>query len=70
VFKLALTGGTWQETVLYTFDSAGNGSYASLVRDAAGNLYVTNAFGGPASSGEAFEVQPWRLRAGAALPHR
>src|SRR5262249_50407393 len=50
VFKLARTGKTWTETVLYNFDFAGNpdGYFPSsgLVRDNAGNLYGTTSAGG------------------------
>ena len=50
--------GVWSETVLYTFDGAGNGSYADLVRDKAGNFYGTTEFGGPEFAGNVFEVTP------------
>jgi len=50
VFQLAPgTGGTWTETVLYSFGAnATDGSHpvASLIFDAAGNLYGTTADGG------------------------
>jgi uncharacterized repeat protein (TIGR03803 family) len=49
---------TWTEKVLYTVDNPGNGSYAGLVRDKAGNLYGTTEFGGPAFAGDVFEVTP------------
>ena len=45
-----------RETVLYTFDNPGNGSWASLTRDAAGNLFGTTVEGGSAFSGSVFEV--------------
>jgi len=57
-FELSKVGGVWTETVLYTFDNPGNGSYADLVRDKAGNLYGTTEFGGPAFAGNVFEVTP------------
>ena len=44
--------------MLYTFDGAGNGSYAGLTRDAGGNLYGTTGFGGPQASGNVFMVTP------------
>ena len=59
VFKLTKgTGNTWTQSVLYTFDGAGNGSYADLIRDSAGNLYGTTEFGGPNFAGDVFQVMP------------
>jgi uncharacterized repeat protein (TIGR03803 family) len=48
-------------TVLYNFDGASHGGdpYASLIRDAAGNLYSTVGYGGGTSfSGGVFQVAP------------
>ena len=39
-------GGTWTETVLYTFDHD-SAPWAGLIFDATGNLYGTTWFGGP-----------------------
>jgi uncharacterized repeat protein (TIGR03803 family) len=58
VYELSPSGGSWTESVLYTFSGSGNGSYAGLIRDPAGNLYGTNASGGPNSAGEVFKVTP------------
>lgn len=58
VYKLAPSGGSWTQSVLYTFSGAGNGSYGGLIRDAGGNLYGTNATGGPSSAGQVFKVTP------------
>lgn len=58
VYKLTPSGGSWTESVSYTFDGAGDGSYAHLVRDSSGSLYGTDASGGPQSAGEVFKVQP------------
>jgi len=60
VFKLDTTG---TETVLHTFASTdGAQPEASLLRDAAGNLYGTTAFGGSSACkngcGVAFELAP------------
>jgi uncharacterized repeat protein (TIGR03803 family) len=53
IFKLAppaQPGGTWTETVLYTFTGEADGAYPNaVIRDAAGNLYGTTAGGGDAS---------------------
>ncbi len=61
VFKLspsyvANTG--WQESVLYRFTGAADGSYpmGSLISDAAGNLYSTAAAGGASGNGAVFEL--------------
>jgi uncharacterized repeat protein (TIGR03803 family) len=52
-----------QETVLYSFCAKsgctdGEGPYAGLVMDAAGNLYGTTASGGAQGDGTAFELTP------------
>jgi uncharacterized repeat protein (TIGR03803 family) len=57
VFEVSSTG---QETVLYSFCSAsgckdGNGP-AGVIRDAAGNLYGTTAYGGANGHGTVFEL--------------
>jgi len=48
VFKLAPSGNSWKETILYNFSRApdGGGPSGDLVFDAAGNLYGTTAAGG------------------------
>ena len=52
--------GGWTETVLYSFGNGTDGAepYASLIFDAAGNLYGTTEYGGAYSYGTAFEVMP------------
>jgi uncharacterized repeat protein (TIGR03803 family) len=57
VFELAPDG---IETVLYAFTggSDGNDPYAGLIRDSAGNLYGTTAFGGARHYGTVFELAP------------
>ena len=59
VFKLLKLDNVWTENVLYTFDNAGNGSFAGLVQDVDGNLYGTTEFGGPQSAGNVFKVSPF-----------
>jgi len=56
--------GTWTETVLYSFLAGLDGAYplAGVAIDAAGNLYGTTLWGGPAgdtSGGVAFQYTPW-----------
>jgi uncharacterized repeat protein (TIGR03803 family) len=61
VFKLTpASGGGWTESVLYSFTGAGDGSNpsASLVFDAAGNLYSTATYGGSLGQGVVFELTP------------
>jgi uncharacterized repeat protein (TIGR03803 family) len=66
VFRLTLTGGYWQETVLMDFPSE-VGSLGGLIQDAAGNLYGVSTYGGitapcPATGllgcGTVFELSP------------
>ena len=59
VFKLSHAGGTWTESVLYSFsgpDGATPG--ASVILDAAGNIYGTTSLGGDFNSGTAFKLTP------------
>jgi uncharacterized repeat protein (TIGR03803 family) len=63
IFELsppAELGGSWTETILYTFAGAGNGynPNGSLVMDAAGNLYGTTNEGGQYNVGTVYEVSP------------
>ena len=55
VYKLDNTG---HETVLYTFTGGtdGNGPFAGVIQDSAGNLYGTTRGGGAANSGVVFRV--------------
>jgi|HubBroStandDraft_6_1064221.scaffolds.fasta_scaffold00022_4 uncharacterized repeat protein (TIGR03803 family) len=64
VFRLSpptTAGGSWTETVLYSFGSHPNdGQYpaAGLIFDQQGNLYGTTASGGAATWGTVFELSP------------
>src|SRR5271166_6101796 len=55
-------GGTWTETVIYTFGAGGNEDgivpLAGMVFDAEGNLYGTTSTGGSAGGGTVFELSP------------
>jgi uncharacterized repeat protein (TIGR03803 family) len=61
VYKLTpSSGGSWTETVLYTFTGFADGSnpQAGVVMDAAGNLYGTTLFGGDNQVGCVYKVSP------------
>jgi uncharacterized repeat protein (TIGR03803 family) len=63
VFELSpAAGGTWTERVLYSFNPPnhvdGTNPGASLVLDAAGNLYGTTEYGGLHGGGVVFELKP------------
>jgi len=62
VFELMpKAGGGWTETVLHNFKNNGRdgeGPYAGLIFDAAGNLYGTTASGGNYGVGTVFELTP------------
>ena len=67
VFKLSNSGGTWTETVLYSFAGGTDGEepVARLAMDAAGNLYGTTEAGGDPTCatlhgycGTVFELSP------------
>jgi uncharacterized repeat protein (TIGR03803 family) len=58
VFELSPMGGSWTETVLYSFTAHGDGAHplAGLIMDQAGNLYGTTA--GDPNPGCVFELSP------------
>ena len=66
VFKLSPSGGSWHESVLYSFTAGADGGFpsAGLILDSAGNLYGTTLYFGNISStcpdgcGTAFELSP------------
>lgn len=61
VFQLAPgANGSWKERVLHNFGGLrdGQGPFASLIFDAAGNLYGTTRFGGADGEGAVFELSP------------
>jgi uncharacterized repeat protein (TIGR03803 family) len=60
VFKLTPNSdGSWTESVLYSFAGAdGDGPFAGLIFDAAGNLYGTTVGGGAHRRGIAFKLTP------------
>jgi uncharacterized repeat protein (TIGR03803 family) len=60
VFELSPLEGGWSEQVLHNFDSRTEGGWpeASLIMDAAGNLYGTASAGGSTNGGTVFELSP------------
>jgi uncharacterized repeat protein (TIGR03803 family) len=62
VFELARAAGSWNETILYNFNSSlganGASPEASLVFDSVGNLYGTTFNGGASNTGTVFELSP------------
>ena len=59
VFELTRTNGGWREKVLHIFNGTdGAGPRASLILDAAGNLYGTTVGGGTYGYGTVFELTP------------
>jgi uncharacterized repeat protein (TIGR03803 family) len=59
VFKVFLSGGAWNETVLYSFSGPdGERPTGQLIFDSAGNLYGTTVYGGAYGAGNVFELSP------------
>lgn len=59
IFELSSSGGLWTETTVFHFDEKdGSSPYASLIFDAAGNLYGAAAQGGTKEEGTVFELTP------------
>lgn len=58
VYKLSFSGGSWSETVLYSFHDSpdGSGAGGAVVFDRAGNLYGTTPDGGADGEGAVFEL--------------
>jgi uncharacterized repeat protein (TIGR03803 family) len=60
VYELVNSGGTWTETVIYSFlgpsNSDGANPFGGMVFDSNGNLYGTTYAGGPANQGTVFEL--------------
>ena len=61
VFELTRADGKWKQKVLHHFENDGRDGYypaASLIFDAAGNLYGTTSQGGADQAGTVFELVP------------
>jgi uncharacterized repeat protein (TIGR03803 family) len=60
VFELTNSGGTWTQTVLYSFSGSSNNDganpFAGLAMDTAGNLYGATQFGGASNQGTVFQL--------------
>ncbi len=59
-YELSLAGGTWTETVIYTFSGLADGlaPLGNIALDKVGNLYGTTQGGSNNSPGTAFELSP------------
>jgi hypothetical protein len=61
VFKLTRSGGSWTESVLYSFSQSGNAGFipeSGVVVDSAGNVYGTTFLGGANNAGAAYQLTP------------
>jgi len=60
VFRLTLSGGSWNEKILHLFGTGHDGSYPNygLTFDQAGNLYGTTPVGGDGGQGVVFQLTP------------
>jgi len=60
VFKLTRSGGSWTESVLYSFTGGNDGGnpFSGVVLDNAGDLYGTAFYGGASSLGTVYELIP------------
>jgi uncharacterized repeat protein (TIGR03803 family) len=60
VFELTQSGGSWNETVLYSFTDGidGSGPGGGVVFDQAGNLYGTTPDGGAYAEGTVYQLSP------------
>jgi uncharacterized repeat protein (TIGR03803 family) len=60
VFQLTPSESGWTEKILYSFQSAndGSGPYAGLIMDSSGNLYGATPTGGQGGGGTVFELMP------------
>lgn len=60
VYKLAPSGGTWTQSVVYSFGNAPDGAapVTGVVLDAAGNLYGETSAGGSNNWGTVFQLKP------------
>ncbi len=60
IFELSDSGGSWNQTILYSFKGQGDGGapYSELVFDDKGNLYGTASARGADGHGTLFELSP------------
>jgi uncharacterized repeat protein (TIGR03803 family) len=60
VYKLALSGGSWTESVLYSFTGGADGGTPTgpVIFDEVGNLYGTASTGGSNGGGTVFQLTP------------
>jgi len=60
VYKLTHSGGSWTESILYSFTGGDDGQtpYAGVTFDLAGNLYGTTLYGGANHQGTVYQLTP------------
>ena len=60
VYKLTRSGGSWTESVLYSFTGGNDGGtpYSGVILDSTGNLYGTAYYGGANTLGTVYELSP------------
>jgi uncharacterized repeat protein (TIGR03803 family) len=60
VYELTNSGGTWSQTVIYSFTGTSNSDgaypYDGLLLDSSGNLFGTTLYGGASNEGSVFEL--------------
>jgi len=59
-------GGSWSETILYSFDDSGDAAFPSggLIADPAGNLYGVTLLGGANNLGAVYQLSPPTVQGG------
>lgn len=58
VFMLAPNGGTWNESVLYSFSNSNQGGFGQMAVDVRGNLYGELGPEGTGNDGSVYELSP------------
>jgi uncharacterized repeat protein (TIGR03803 family) len=62
VYRLSLSGSTWVNQVIHSFDTVGDGAtpslYGALTMDSAGNIYGATDYGGADNDGIVYKLTP------------